>query len=53
MAAELPFDEFLELDERLKDDPQGLLQDERRLLEGVSLPCQFGAEDINLTVTSE
>ena len=53
VAAELTFDEFLNLDERLKDDPEGLLQPERQLLESVSLPCQFTADDINLTATTE
>lgn len=47
VAAELTFEEFLELDEQLKEDPESLSLGERQLLESVSLPCQFSAADIN------
>lgn len=47
VAAELSFAEFLELDERLKDDPGALALEDRQLLEGVSLPCRFSADDRN------
>ena len=52
VAAELTFAEFLDLDKKLKDDPEALSLEERRLLESVSLPCQFDAGDINTTVES-
>jgi len=47
VAAELSFTEFLELDERLKDDPGDLNNEDRQLLESVSLPCAFSASDRN------
>lgn len=47
VAAELSFTEFLELDERLKDDPGDLTNEDRLLLEGVSLPCAFTEADRN------
>lgn len=47
VAAELSFTEFLELDERLKNDPGDLTNEDRLLLEGVSLPCEFSAADRN------
>ncbi len=47
VAAELTFTEFVELDDRLKDDPQDLSLEERQLLEDVSLPCAFTAADRN------
>lgn len=47
VAAELTFTEFLELDERLKDDPGDLTNEERNILEGVSLPCAYSADDRN------
>ena len=49
VAAELSFTQFIELDEKLKDDPGSLSLEERRLLESVSLPCAFSAADINTT----
>lgn len=53
VAAELTFLEFLDLDDKLKDDPEALSLEERRLFESVSLPCEFTAADINkTTVTS-
>jgi len=45
VAAELTYDEFLDLDDRLKDDPGNLTNEERGLLAGVSLPCEFSAAD--------
>ena len=47
VSADLTFEEFLELDERLKDDPEALALEDRQLLTGVSLPCEFSAEDRN------
>ena len=47
VAAELTFSEFLQLDKTLTDDPAALSLGERRLLESVSLPCRFDADDIN------
>lgn len=47
VAAELSFAEFLALDDRLKDDPGDLNNEDRTLLESVSLPCQFTAADRN------
>jgi hypothetical protein len=50
VAAELTWTQFLELDEKLKDDAGALSLEERRLLESVSLPCAFGPDDVNATV---
>lgn len=47
VAAELSFNEFLELDDRLKDDPGDLSLEDRQLLESVSLPCAFSPADRN------
>lgn len=47
VAAELTYDEFLVLDDRLKDDPENLNLEERNLLESVSLPCAFSSADRN------
>lgn len=47
VASELTFEEFLELDEQLREDPGALSLEDRQLLESISLPCQFSAEDIN------
>lgn len=47
VAAELTFDEFLAFDERLKNDPEDLTLEERRLLESVSLPCEYSSADRN------
>lgn len=50
LAAELTFEEFLDLDEALKDEPTSLQNAEwnreRGLIEGVSLPCSFSAADV-------
>ncbi len=45
-AAELGFEEFLELDEALQDDPTSLTFEQRELFESVSLPCNFSSADI-------
>ena len=47
VASELSFAEFLELDERLKEDPGALPNDVREQINSVTLPCQFTADDIN------
>jgi len=49
VASNLTFSEFIDLDNKLKDDPGALTQPQRELLEGVSLPCQFTSADIDLT----
>jgi len=50
LAANLTFEEFLALDDALKDDPSNLQNaewnDERALIEGVSLPCGYDASDV-------
>lgn len=51
IAAELTFDEFDELDNRLRDDPGFLSTEERSLIDSVSLPCALGPDDINTTVS--
>lgn len=51
IAADLTFDEFNELDNRLREDPGFLSTEERALIDSVSLPCAFGPEDINTTVS--
>lgn len=45
VASELGFEEFLELDEQLRDDPGSLSLEERNLIEGVSLPCSITADE--------
>ena len=52
VAAELTFAEFLELDEKLKDDPGALTQEQRALLESVALPCRFDDGDITTTTVA-
>ena len=52
VAAELTFEEFSDLDDKLKDDPEALSNEERILLESVSLPCEFTAADIDKTVVT-
>ena len=46
VASELSFAEFVELDNKLKDDPAALSFEERQLLESVSLPCQYDASTV-------
>ena len=46
MASELSFAEFVELDNKLKDDPAALSFEERQLLESVELPCQYDASTV-------
>lgn len=46
LAIDLEFDEFLELDEQLRDDPTALSLEDRQLIESVSLPCQFTSVDV-------
>ncbi len=41
------FEDFLILDEKLKDDPGSLINEDRRLIENITLPCAKGPEDIN------
>jgi len=53
VAQDLSFDEFLELDEQLKDNPESLGNKYRELIEGVSLPCGFTADDINTAASAE
>lgn len=45
-AVEFGFDGFLELDEMLREDPDGLTFDQRQFFESVSLPCEFSAADV-------
>ncbi|MFT7473835.1 MAG: hypothetical protein ACI81L_000750 [Verrucomicrobiales bacterium] len=47
VAQEMTFTEFLDLDDRLKDDPESLTLEDRQLIEGVSLPCRYSADDIS------
>ena len=46
IAAELSFEQFLELDEQLKDDPDSLSKEQRELFESVTTPCAFSADDV-------
>lgn len=46
VASQLTFEEFLELDEQLKDDPGSLSQEDRARFESVSSPCAFSAADV-------
>jgi len=46
LASELSFDEFLELDKQLKENPQSLSKERRELIEGVTLPCAVSADDV-------
>jgi len=50
IAANKSFAEFIELDDKLKDDSGNLSNDDRALLEGVSLPCQFDRGDIDTSI---
>ena len=42
----MSFDEFLELDEQLQNDPESLALEDRQLIESVELPCSFSAADL-------
>lgn len=46
VAVELGFEEFLALDEQLREDPAGLSLEDRQLIENISLPCQFSESDV-------
>jgi len=46
IASELSFEEFLELDEQLKDNPESLSKEQRDLFDSVSSPCAFTADDV-------
>ena len=52
VASELSFADFIDLDERLKDDPGALDSGTRDLINSVTLPCQFSADDVNNTQVS-
>lgn len=45
-AIEFGFDGFLELDEMLREDPEGLSLEQRQFFDAVSLPCEFSAADV-------
>lgn len=47
IASQLSFDEFLELDAQLKDDPDSLSKEQRDLFAGVSTPCEYSADDVS------
>lgn len=49
VANTLTYDQFIDLDRRLRDDPEALTFEERELLESVNLPCEFDATTINTT----
>lgn len=53
VASQMTFDEFIELDAKLKDDPEALTLEEREMLENVSLPCDVTDADIDRTPSSE
>ncbi len=46
IASQMSFDEFLELDEQLQNDPESLALEDRQLIESVELPCSFSAADL-------
>ena len=46
LAIELEFEEFLELDEQLRNDVGSLSLEDRELIESVSVPCQFTEADV-------
>ena len=46
VAVELGFEDFVALDERLREDPTGLSLEDRQLIEGVSLPCVHTEADV-------
>ena len=50
VAANLTFAQFLDLDEKLKNDPASLSLEEQRLFDSVSLPCAFTAADAQTTI---
>ena len=50
VASELTFAEFVELDNKLKDDPAALSFEERQLLDSVELPCQYDASTVKTDI---
>lgn len=52
-ASSLGLEGFIELDEALRENPNGLSLEQRQLFEGVSLPCEFSADDVPETVIAE
>jgi hypothetical protein len=52
VASELTYAEFVELDNKLKDDPEALSFEERQLLESVSLPCNFDESTVKTDTLS-
>ena len=52
-ADSLGLEGFLELDEALRENPNGLSLEQRQLFEGVSLPCQLSADDVPDTIIAE
>lgn len=46
LAVELEFEDFIALDERLREDPGSLSLEDRNLIESISLPCSFSEEDV-------
>ena len=52
VASQLTIDEFLDLGDKLSDDPEALSQEERTLFNSVNLPCGFTEADIDKTVTT-
>lgn len=45
-ASELGFEDFIELDELLRDNPESLSLEQRELFASVSLPCALSAADV-------
>ncbi len=45
-ASELGFEEFLELDEALQENPEGLTTEQVALFSDVSLPCALTEADV-------
>ncbi len=45
-ASELGFNDFVELDELLRENPESLSLEQRQLFDGVSLPCSFSEADV-------
>ncbi len=46
VAVELDFEEFVELDEQLRNDPTALSLEDRQLIESISLPCIHTEADV-------
>lgn len=52
-AAEFGFEDFLELDDLLREDPNALSLEQRQVFEAVSLPCEFSEADVPAAIATD